>query len=145
MTRVEQSTTVNVPAEKAFGYLSDIARHTEWASHLSSADKATEGAVAVGSTFTTVGKLFGTHQAEVKVTELVPNQRIVYEAQDDSGHFRHEFALSAANGGTEITKSVEPLEITGPLKLFSPILPLLSRRALSTDLKKIKERLEAQP
>jgi uncharacterized protein YndB with AHSA1/START domain len=144
MARIEQSTTVSVPPEKAFNYLADIARHTEWGSHLASAEKASDGPVAAGSTFTTVGKLFGTHRAEVKITELVPNQKIVYESQDDSGHFRHEFSLNAADGGTAITKSVEPLKITGPLKLFSPLLPLLSRRNMATDLKKIKERLEAQ-
>ena len=91
MARIEQSATVNVPPEKAFDYLADVTRHIEWGSHLSSADKTSDGPVVVGSTFATVGKLFGTHEAEVKITELVPNQKITFESQDDSGHFRHEF------------------------------------------------------
>jgi uncharacterized protein YndB with AHSA1/START domain len=144
MARIEQSATVNVPPQKAFDYLADITKHTEWASHLSSAEKTSDGAVAVGSTFATVGKLFGTHQAEVKVIELVPNEKIAFEARDDSGHFRHEFVLAPSNGGTTITKAVEPLQTRGPLKLFSPILPLIVRRGFATDLKKIKERLETQ-
>jgi uncharacterized protein YndB with AHSA1/START domain len=144
MPRIEQSTTVNVPPEKAFDYLADITKHTEWGSHLQSVEKASDGPVAVGSTFRTVGKLFGTHEAEVKIIELVPSQKIAFEAQDDSGHFRHEFILAPSNGGTAITKAVEPLETKGPLKLFSPILPLIVRRGFATDLKKIKERLETQ-
>jgi uncharacterized protein YndB with AHSA1/START domain len=144
MARFEQSTTVSVPPEKAFDYLADISRHTDWARHLASAEKSSDGPVAAGSTFTTVRKLFGTHRSEVKITELVPNQKIVYEAQDDSGHFRHHISLAAKDGGSEITKGVEPLRITGPLKLFSPLLPLISRRGLATDLRNIKERLEAQ-
>ena len=91
MARIEQSTTVSAPPEKAFDYLADIARHTEWGSHIASAEKASDAPIAAGSTFTTVGKLFGIHRAEVKIAELVPNQKIVYESQDDSGHFRHEF------------------------------------------------------
>jgi len=144
MARFEQSTTVSISPDKAYDYLADITRHTEWGSHLASAERTTAGPVVVGSTFSTVGKLFGTHKAEVKITELVPNQKIVYESQDDSGHFRHQFTLNAEDGGAAITKSVEPLKVTGPLKLFSPLLPLLSRRGLATDLRKIKERLEAQ-
>jgi carbon monoxide dehydrogenase subunit G len=144
MARIEQSATVNVPPEKAFDYLADVTRHIEWGSHLSSADKTSDGPVVVGSTFATVGKLFGTHEAEVKITELVPNQKITFESQDDSGHFRHEFILAPSNGGTAITKAVEPLQTRGPLKLFSPILPIIVRRGFATDLKKIKERLEAQ-
>jgi len=144
MARIEQFTTVSAPPEKAFDYLADIARHTEWGSHITSAEKASDAPLAAGSTFTTVGKLFGIHRAEVKIAELVPNQKIVYESQDDSGHFRHEFTLNPGDGGTTLTKSVEALKITGPLKLFSPLLPLLSRRNMATDLKKIKERLEAQ-
>lgn len=144
MVRIEQSATVNVPPEKAFNYLADISRHKEWGSHLTSADKSADGPIAVGSTFTTTGKLFGTHEAEVKITELVPNQKIAFESQDDSGHFRHEFILTPSNGGTAITKAVEPLQTRGPLKLFSPILPLIVRRGFATDLKKIKERLENQ-
>jgi uncharacterized protein YndB with AHSA1/START domain len=144
LARIEQSATVNVPPEKAFNYLADISRHIEWGSHLTRAEKSSDGPVAVGSTFTTVGKLFGSHEAEVKITDLVPNQKIAFESQDDSGHFRHEFILTPSNGGTAITKAVEPLQTKGPLKLFSPILPLIVRRGFATDLKKIKERLETQ-
>jgi uncharacterized protein YndB with AHSA1/START domain len=143
MARIEQSITVSAPPEKAFSYLADIARHTEWGSHLASAEQSSDGPIAVGTTFATVGKLFGTHSAEVKITELVPSEKIAYESQDDSGRFDHEFVLAPADGGTTLTKSVEPLKMQGPLKLFSPIFPLVARRGLATDLKKIKERLEA--
>ena len=72
MARIEQSTTVNVPPEKAFDYLADVTRHIEWGSHLSSADKTADCPVVVGSTFATVGKLFGTHEAEVKINGARP-------------------------------------------------------------------------
>src|SRR5437867_8802782 len=100
MAVFQQSTTVNVDPQKAFNYLSDITKHGEWATHLVEARKTSEGPIAVGSTFETVGKQFGTHRAEVKITELVPTKKIVFEAQDDSGQFRHSFTLAAAGGGT---------------------------------------------
>jgi len=139
----QQSTTVNVAPEKAYEYLADITKHTEWASHLASAEKTSDGAVTVGSTFTTVGKQLGTHRAQVTITELVPNEKIAFESEDDIGRFRHNFLFAAKDGGTEITKGVEPLRRSVVFKLLTPLTPLIVPRGLATDLKKIKERLEA--
>ncbi len=143
MARFQQATTVSAPPEKAYQYLADIAKHTEWASHLASAEKTSDSAVAVGSTFATLGKQLGTHRAQVTITELVPNEKITFESEDDTGHFRHDFVFAAKDGGTEITKGFEPLRTNFPLKLASPLLPLLAPRGLAADLRKIKERLEA--
>ena len=60
MARFQQSTTFNAAPSTVYGYLTDITKHAEWSSHGLTVEKASEGPVAVGSTFNTVGKLMGT-------------------------------------------------------------------------------------
>ena len=143
MASFQQSMTVNASPEKAFEYLADLTKHPEWAAHNLEVQSAAPD--AVGSSVTTVGHMMGTHRATVKLTELQPNQRIAYEAEDDTGQFRHWISISAArDGGAEITKGVEPVRTNLTLKLLTPLLPLVISRGLKGDLQRIKERLEAQ-
>ena len=146
MASFQQSTIVSASPEKAFEYLADLTRHPEWAAHSLEVEPASAAAApaAVGSSVTTVGHMMGTHRATVKLTELQPNQRIAYEAEDDTGHFRHWISISAArDGGAEITKGVEPVRTNLMLKLMTPLMPLMVSRGLRGDLQRIKERLEA--
>jgi len=144
MPRVERETTINVPAAKAFPYLADVSRHGEWAGHNLEVQKTSEGPVAVGSTFSSVGHQLGTHKGQVTITELVPNEKIVYESQDDVGHFRHYILLAPKDGGTHITKGFEPLKLSLLFRLLSPvILRVAAPKGLDGDLQRIKEKLEA--
>jgi uncharacterized protein YndB with AHSA1/START domain len=142
MARFQQSATVNAAPDAVYVYLADFTKHAEWSSHGLTVEKASDGPVAVGSTFNTVGKLLGTHHAVVTVTELVPNERIGFESEDDTGHFRHQFDIAPRDGSSEVTKSFEPMRTSFVFTVLSPVLPLIVPRGLAADLKKIKERLE---
>ena len=145
MASFQQSMTVNASPERAFEYLADLTKHPEWAAHNLEVQAASATPAAVGSSVTTVGHMMGTHRATVKLTELQPNQRIAYEAEDDTGQFRHWISITAArDGGAEITKGVEPVRTNLTLKLMTPLLPLVISRGLKGDLQRIKARLEAQ-
>ena len=143
MAGIERQTTVNAAAAKVFEYVSDISRHPEWAAHKLEVEKTSDGPIAVGSTFSAVGHEMGTHRAQVKIAELVPNSKVVYEAEDDTGHFRHYFQLQEENGATRVTKGIEPLKLSLMFKLLSPIaLTFMVPRGLDGDLKRIKAKLE---
>jgi len=143
MAAVERQITINAPPEQVFAYLSDISRHSEWARHNLTVEKTSQGPVAVGSTFATVGHQMGEHRGEVKITELQPNSSVVYEAEDDTGHFRHYFRLQPGDGGTLVTKGFDPQRLSLMLKLLMPIGRLLMLpRELDGDLKRIKAKLE---
>ena len=146
MASFQQSMTVNASPEKAFEYLADLTKHPEWAAHnLEVQSAAAASPAAVGSSVNTVGHMMGTHRATVKLTELRSPERIAYEAEDDTGHFRHWISIAAArDGGAEITKGVEPLRTNLTLKLMTPLLPIVIPRGLKGDLQRIKQRLEAQ-
>jgi len=144
MASFQQSITVSASPETAFGYLADLTKHPEWAAHKLEVQPASEGPAAAGSTFSAIGHEMGTHRATVKITELSP-ERIAYEAEDDTGHFRHWISISASrDGGAEITKGVEALRTNLMLTLLKPLMPMMVSRGLKGDLQRIKQRLEAQ-
>lgn len=144
MAEFSNALTVNCPPEKAFTYLSDIAKHPEWAANPLEIEKTSEGPIAVGSTFNSVGKQMGTHRGQVTIVELVPNEKIVYESDDDVARVRHSILLAPADGGTMITKSSDIIEKRGlALKLASPLLGMIVPRGLGQDLQSIKAQLEA--
>ena len=144
MASFQQSTTVSASPEKAFEYLADLTKHPEWAAHSLEVEPAPAAPAAVGSSVNTVGHMMGTHRATVKLTELRSPERIAYEAEDDTGHFRHWISISAArDGGAEITKGVEPVRTNLMLTLLKPLMPMMVSRGLKGDLQRIKERLEA--
>src|SRR5689334_6569370 len=143
MARFAKSIDVNVPPARAYDYLSDITKHADWSSHGLVVEKTSSGPIAVGSTFYTTGHQMGTHKGVVTITELVPNQKIVYESNDDTARVRHAFELAPQNGGTRITKSFEPLKTGLMLTIFRPMMSFVQPRMLQGDLTKIKAKLEA--
>jgi uncharacterized protein YndB with AHSA1/START domain len=144
MAEFQKAMVVNCTPEKAFAIVSDVTRHPEWATTKLEVQKTSEGEIAVGSTFHTTGYQFGKHEGEVRIVELVPNEKIVYESNDDAAHNRHSVLLAPAEGGTMITKSMQVLEAKSLLfKMASPMLGLIAPRGLQADLESMKQQLEA--
>ena len=145
MARIERQTTLEVAAEKAFSYLSDIPKHSEWAGDKLEIEPASQGPLAVGSAFSCIGHQMGTHHGRITITELVPNEKLVFESDDNTGRFRHGFIVQNQEGKTVLIKSVEPLEMRGPLRIIGPIaMGFMVPRAIAGDLKRIKARLEGE-
>jgi hypothetical protein len=145
MAKVQQQITVNAPAEKVFNYVADISKHGEWGNpgQKLQVEKTSAGPVGQGSTFKSVGQQFGRQDDTVTITEYVPNQRVVYESQGKAGLFRHAFEIAPAGSGVQLTKSAEVLKAGFPFVIFQPIVQtFVLPGALSSDLKRIKEKLE---
>src|SRR3989304_6153265 len=144
MPAIERQITINASPEQVFGYLSDITRHPEWAAQKLEVKRASGGSVEAGSSFETVGHQFGAQPGAVTVTELVPNQKIVYESDGPVGHFRHQFLMQGEGNGVRLTKSMEPLKVSSlPLKLLGPLVrSVIAPRGLAGDLNTIKGDLE---
>jgi uncharacterized protein YndB with AHSA1/START domain len=146
MGAIERQTTVNAPDAKVFGYLVDVSNHSQWAAHQLEVRPKSQGPVQVGSAFETVGHQFGAQPGTVTITEIVPNERIVYESDGRVGHFRHGFIIKNNGDGTVLlTKTMEPLEVKNlPLKLLGPVVRnFIAPKGLDGDLQRIKQKLEA--
>ena len=146
MGQVQRQITISAPAKTVFGYLADFPRHAEWAAHRLQLQQTSEGPIGVGTTFACTGHMMGRDSHDqVTITEFVPDSKIVFEADGDTGKFRHFLVLQEEGEGTRFTKGFETLQSRFPFSLIAPVLgPLLFPRAIDGDLKRIKANLEGE-
>ena len=140
---MKKEIVVNAPPEKVFSYLADFPKHSEWAAHRLKIEQTSQGAIGVGTTFKSLGHQMGkNNENQVTITELVPNQRLVFEAEGAEGRFRHLIAVEATGSGTKITKGTDMLRLSLPSKLMLPMIMVMGSGLLAGDLKRIKAKVE---
>ena len=134
--------SINAPAGQVYDYVADFTRHGEWSGHGLQVTKSTEGPVAVGSSFSTMAKQFGTQREQSTVTELSPGSAFAWESTGALGRARHRFSLAGDGGSTTLSKSAEIIEPTFLAKLTSWKLSRDIPKGLHSDLASIKAHLE---
>jgi uncharacterized protein YndB with AHSA1/START domain len=134
--------TIDAPAADVFAYVSDMTRHGEWGGHGLQVTKDDDGPVAVGSTYSTVAKQFGTQREHSTVTELEPGSVFGWDSQGTLGTVHHRFAVGAGDGSTTLTKSAEFTHESFLAKLTGWKLSKDIPAGLRADLAKIKAHLE---
>jgi len=142
MKRFEERITVQANAGRVFDYVADFTRHGEWAGHGLQVTKTSEGPVAVGATFSTTAKQFGTQREKSTVTELTPGSVFAWDSTGALGRASHRFTLSEDSGSTTLTKSAALVEPTFLAKLTSWKLSRDIPKGLQSDLANIKAHLE---
>ena len=105
----DYSVDVNAPQATVFEYVADVSRHGEWGSaddHMkATAEKP--GPPEMGSRYKAEGMLNGKlNNSTVTITALDSPRRLAFDAEDSNSVFHHEFAFSAANGGTHVERHV---------------------------------------
>jgi uncharacterized membrane protein len=138
---VEESITVNAPIEKVFEYVSDFTRHGEWSGHGLEVS-GTGGPVAVGATFSTVAKQFGTQREQSTVTEVRQNAAFAWESKGALGVVRHWFGVTGQDGSTVLAKGLEVVQPTFLAKVMGWRISLATPKLLRQDLEKIKAAVE---
>jgi uncharacterized membrane protein len=143
MKRFEETTTIAAPANTVYDYVSDFTRHGEWSGHELQVTKTGDGPIAVGSTFSTVAKLFGTQKEQSTSTEMTPGKAFAWDSVGALGRAHHSFSLAEQDGGTVVRKSAEIVQPKFLAKVTSWRLSKDIPKALTSDLAKIKTKLEA--
>jgi uncharacterized protein YndB with AHSA1/START domain len=122
MITFEQVGKINAPVENVFGYISDISKIPEWRTDVPQVSNIS-GPTAVGSTFSEEVNFMGKKQLLMKVTEFVPNQKLVIEAQSGMALLpTQSFTFMPQGNGTEIRIQVT-MRTSGLFKLMEPMLP----------------------
>lgn len=142
MKRFEDRISIDAPAGQVYDYVADLTRHGEWGGHGLQVTKSTEGPDAVGSSFSTTAKQFGTQREQSTITELSPGSAFAWESTGALGRARHRFSLADDGGSTTLSKSAEIVEPTFLAKLTSWKLSKDIPKGLHSDLANIKAQLE---
>jgi len=143
MKRFEAKTTITAPAEKVFAYVSDFNHHPDWSGHGLTVKKEGDGPVAVGTTYATQAKQFGTQREHSTITEITPNTAFAWDSTGALGRVHHSFKLQEADGSTSVSRAAELSQPSFLAKLTSWKLSKDIPAGLESDLAKIKAKLES--
>ena len=140
----EFSVDINAPIEQVYAYVTDLKRHPEWSNNEMQMTVHGEP-VAVGTTFETSVKAFGTETAKGKVLEMQTPTRFVYESDtSSSGHWRWTMILEPTSNGTRLRHRSEALSRPTWMKIVQPIaFPIIGKRMATGGLENLKNRVEA--
>jgi uncharacterized membrane protein len=141
--RFEERVTIVAPKEQVFDYVSDFSRHGDWAGHGLKVTADGSGPVAVGSTYSTEAKQFGTQREKSTVTELTPGQMFGWESKGALGTVHHWFSLAGEDGSTSLTKGFELVQPSGLGKFFGWRISRNAPKDLRRDLENIKANVES--
>jgi uncharacterized membrane protein len=145
MKRFEDEISIHAPASRVFAYVADFTRHGEWAGHGLEVTKSGDGPVAVGTTFSTTAKQFGTQREQSTITELTPDKTFAWDSTGALGRAHHWFSLSDEGDSATLSKGAEMVDPSFLAKVTSWKLSKDIPKGIHSDLANIKARLEAPP
>lgn len=141
------SVSIERPVEDVFDYYLAPENHLEWQDDLLEASPLSEGPVDVGSRFRLRRRLGGrVHEGVWEITALERTKRVEIAATTEQGMIDHSSVarFEPAGGATRLTLDVEPRP-RGARRLLLPVIRRAIRRALPTDLERLKATLEQAP
>ncbi len=146
--QIARQATIDAPRDRVWAYLSDFARHPEWADPKHDFRIQPPSQVRAGATFSSIGKDMGRDSKnDVTIVEVVPGERIVYDAAQDGGTFvwRNALELADAGTGTRVTKRESLVSARFPwnaiIAVVGPLLQQEAAKAHDGDLNRIGARL----
>ncbi|MDQ2934529.1 MAG: SRPBCC family protein [Chloroflexota bacterium] len=144
MRTIRVGGTIKRPAEEVFGVLSDPENAPKWSLNALEEKLTSPGPVGVGSTRRAVVKTLGGRTAEnhAVCTEFEPNRRLVWRSTSAPIPFQVGVDFTPVDGGTRVD-STWAWEPKGLLRLASPILDLMFKRAMQKDVENLRVLMEA--
>ena len=146
----EMSIFVNVPADQAYGLVSDIRRHPEWAFNPLKLHHIGGPEQGVGATFSSVAhhvaSIVETFEGQIRVVIDEPPKQFAFETHDPSGRYRWTFTVTSEGNGSRLTQRMEKLSGPWILRYLQPaiIWPLLGSAQVRGGLENIRALLEKE-
>jgi uncharacterized protein YndB with AHSA1/START domain len=117
---------IDAPVEpaKAFEYIADITKHSEWSPGPYWIDPPLVMPITEGSSFVSHGRIPGDkdHTNQVVVTELNPPRVLVLTSEDRGQQFVHRFDVTPTRDGCRVSRTVDSPKPTGLLRLVFPLI-----------------------
>ena len=143
MARIEESVTIKSPVDKVFAYTTDANSWPKW-QPFPEAEQTSKGPMGVGTTTKGTIRMMGlTMKWTAKVTEYELNRKfgkdIICSAITNEQHNTYD----PIEGSTKFA-IVYNMKVSGPMKLFSPVMVSSMRKTLRKALSNLKDILETQ-
>jgi uncharacterized protein YndB with AHSA1/START domain len=137
---------VDKSPEEVFEYLTDIARHHEWASGDFRVEDVSDLPLRVGSSWTSYGfQPPGSkdHRNDVTVTELVPSSRFVFVAADGGEDYINTWVLTPEGSSTKVERTMDVPKPGGPMGVaFGSIVKTVIKPGVQKGMDKFKANIE---
>lgn len=132
MRHVERSTDLQVSADRAFAFVSDLGNLARWQSGVTRADQLTDGPIAVGSVARVERQLMGQRiEADLRVTELDPPHRLGLATE--AGGMKVDASLAVEPRGDAASRVRFGMDIAGG-GLFGGAMEGMVASAAESDL-----------
>jgi hypothetical protein len=139
--RVITQIAIAAPRPVVFEYLTDLKYHHLWNPQVQSL--AGSGVLEKGSTYQTTSLLLGIKvHSHNKVTLVQSPRRLVIENDAGLVHYKAEFQLEADGDKTVVVCSTNASADSVAFAFTKPVMKLLARRELQTDLQALKIAVE---
>jgi len=140
-----ESVFINASPEAVYDYVSDIARHPEWAHDPVEIDVKPEPQGNGGTSFEYVTHFMGSAAGKGIVTQAERPTNFTYECEDKDGHYRWTFAIKAEGTGTRLSHTFWRLKAPLYFRILQPVMyPFLGKKMLAGGVHNIKAKMEAQ-
>lgn len=144
MQRAKSVIEIAAPPQRVYDYVADLTRHPEWAGHKLRVEHVDGPANTAGGRFRSSGVQLGREVVnDLTIVEADPPRRFVFDASGREGRFSHAYEIEPTAAGSRLTRTMEVMDASLPLKLLSVAFnPFVSKRNAG-DLARLKERLES--
>jgi uncharacterized membrane protein len=145
MDAFELSIMVKRPIEEAFAVLANLENDVKWHSAFVEVRNTSGGSNGVGARFLVFEGVLGrrTTGTEYEVTEYEPNQIAAWKTVSGPLPLKFWRTFERVEGGTRFAVRYEG-EARGFLKLAWPLITRLVKRQQGSDMRKLKELMEAR-
>lgn len=131
------SARINAAPDTVFTLVADIARHGEW-----SADRL-EVIPLTDDTWRSTSRSKGkTITAEIHVIERRAPKRLVFDAEDLTGRWRHTFTFTPTDSGTQVTRRISGSLSASQLLLYRLVVLPIKKPNAARALARLKALVE---
>jgi hypothetical protein len=142
---LDQSVFVNLPADKTFGYISNLANMVDWSNVLIAVKQLSPAPVCVGTTMRSTFRFLGKWLDIIfEVVGYEPDSYVAFKSIAGGGPCFLCFHLDEREGGTTIREEARMNLIEGILYQEESVIVSAVRRQFEYDLQTLKEMLESR-
>ncbi len=146
--RLEESTTIEADAARAWGYVADFGNDPEWRDAVSEMTPTPPGPVHVGQSVIEVLTFQGTTyvtETWVRSVDERPEsgtRQLSFEGAGDGTRVQGSRTVTEVGPQVCRVSSVLTVRLRGPRRLIEPVMGILYRRLVREDLARLRQRLE---